>query len=45
MQIPSSITSSHIGVPIVVDSINNSQEEHINDQTPHNDIVMNEPIN
>lgn len=43
MHIPSSITSSQV-VPVVVDSINNPQEEQINDQTQHNVIIMNEPI-
>ncbi|KAL4016719.1 hypothetical protein IC575_024376 [Cucumis melo] len=44
VEIPSSITSSQVVVPIVVDSLNNPQEQQINGQTPHNDIVTNEPV-
>lgn len=29
---------------IIVNSVNNPQEEEIYDQTPHNDIIINEPI-
>ena len=39
-----SITSFQVVVPIVVDSINNWQDEQINGQTPHNDVITNEPI-
>ncbi|KAL0539841.1 hypothetical protein IC582_024062 [Cucumis melo] len=44
VEIPSSITSSQVVVPVVVDSLNNPQEQQINGQTPHNDIVTNEPV-
>ena len=35
VEIPSSITSSQVVAPVVIDSLNNPQEEQINDQTPH----------
>ncbi|KAL0544331.1 hypothetical protein IC582_019444 [Cucumis melo] len=44
VEIPSSITSSQVVVPVVVDSVNNPQEQQINVQTPHNDIVTNELV-
>ncbi|KAA0036645.1 Retrovirus-related Pol polyprotein from transposon TNT 1-94 [Cucumis melo var. makuwa] len=44
VEIPSSITSSQVVVPVFVDSVNNPQEQQINVQTPHNDIVTNEPV-
>ncbi|KAA0045169.1 Retrovirus-related Pol polyprotein from transposon TNT 1-94 [Cucumis melo var. makuwa] len=44
VEVPSSITSSQVVVPVVVDSVNNPQEQQINGQTPHNDIVTNEPV-
>ncbi|KAA0035715.1 Retrovirus-related Pol polyprotein from transposon TNT 1-94 [Cucumis melo var. makuwa] len=44
VEIPSSITSSQVVVPFVVDSVNNPQEQQINGQTPHNDIVTNESV-
>ena len=44
MEIPSSITSSQVVAPVVIDSLNNPQEEQINDQTPHNDVITNEPV-
>ncbi|KAA0032875.1 Retrovirus-related Pol polyprotein from transposon TNT 1-94 [Cucumis melo var. makuwa] len=44
VEIPSSITSSQVVVPVVVGSVNNPQEQQINIQTPHNDIVTNEPV-
>ena len=44
VEIPSSITSSQVVVPVVVDSVNNPQEQQINGQKPHNDIVTNEPV-
>ncbi|KAA0061857.1 copia-like pol polyprotein [Cucumis melo var. makuwa] len=44
VEIPSSITSSQVVVPVIVDSVNNPQELQINGQTPHNDIVTNEPV-
>ncbi|KAA0031640.1 Retrovirus-related Pol polyprotein from transposon TNT 1-94 [Cucumis melo var. makuwa] len=44
VEIPSSITSSQVVVPVVVDAVNNPQEQQINVQTPHNDIVTNEPV-
>ena len=42
--ISSSITSSQVVVHVVVDSINNLQEEKINVQTPHNDVITNESV-
>ena len=39
MEIPSFITSFQ-----VVDSVNNPQEEQINGQIPHNDVIKNEPV-
>ena len=44
VEIPPSITSSQVIVPVVVDSVNHPQEEQINDQTPHNDVITNEPV-
>ncbi|KAL0541282.1 hypothetical protein IC582_021324 [Cucumis melo] len=44
VEIPSSITSCQVVVPVVVDSVNNPQEQQINGQTPHNDIVTNELV-
>ena len=44
VEIPSSITSSQVVVPVVVDSVNNPQEQQINGQTLHNDIVTNESV-
>ena len=40
----SSITSSQVVVLVVVDPVNNSQEEQINGQTQHNDVITNEPV-
>ena len=44
VEIPSSITSSQVVVFVVVDPINNPQEEQINGQTPHNDVIIDEPL-
>ncbi|KAA0060866.1 Retrovirus-related Pol polyprotein from transposon TNT 1-94 [Cucumis melo var. makuwa] len=43
VEIASSITSSQVIVPVVVDSVDNPQEQQINGQTPHNDIITHEP--
>ena len=40
----SSITSSQVIVLVVIDSVNNPQKEQINNQTPHNDVITNEPV-
>ena len=44
MEIPSSITSFQVAIHIVVDYVNNPQEEQINDQTSHNDVITNEHV-
>ena len=41
VKIPSSIISYQVVVLVVVDSVNNPQ---INGQTPHNDVITNEPV-
>ena len=43
VDIHSSIISSQVVILVVVDSLNNPQEEQINDQTLHNDVMTNEP--
>ena len=43
VQVPLLITSSQV-VPIHVDHVDNLEEQHIIDQTPHNEVIMNEPI-
>ena len=43
VEISSSITSSQV-VPVVVDYLNNPQEEQINGQTPHYDVITNEHV-
>ena len=40
VQVPLLITSSQV-VPIHVDNL---EEQHIIDRTPHNEVIMNEPI-
>ena len=44
VQVPLPITSSQIFVPTVVEHFDNLQEQQINDQTRHNEVVANEPI-
>ncbi|KAL8153122.1 hypothetical protein V2J09_010882 [Rumex salicifolius] len=44
VQIPLSLTSSQVVVPMHVDHANDIHEQHINDQTPFNDAITNEDV-
>ncbi|KAL8128993.1 hypothetical protein V2J09_018148 [Rumex salicifolius] len=44
VQVPLSLTSSQVVVPMHVDHANDIHEQHINDQTPFNDAITNEDV-
>ena len=44
VQVPLPITSSQVVVLIHVDHVDDLEEQHIIDQTPQNEVIMNEPI-